>query len=62
MGCANGPTSDDDDPSEAFTDPETGRPVDGDGDVISESLDPGVANVRFHLFLKSLPDDVGADL
>lgn len=59
-GAANGPSSYGD-PAEPFTDPETGRPADGDGDAISESLDPGVANVRFDPFLESAPEDVGID-
>ena len=60
-GAENGPSSFGD-PPEPFTDPETGRAADGDGDAISESLEPGVANVRFDPFLDSFPDDVGADL
>lgn len=60
-GATNGPSSYGD-PAEPFTDPETGRPADGDGDAISESLDPGVANVRFDPFLEEFPEDAGADL
>lgn len=59
-GAANGPSSYGD-PAEPFTDPETGRPADGDGDAISESFDPGVANVHFDPFLESAPEDVGID-
>ena len=50
------------DPGELFTNPETGRGAAGDGDVISKSLDPGVANVHFDPFLDAFPEDVGADL
>ncbi|MFC7006573.1 right-handed parallel beta-helix repeat-containing protein [Halalkalicoccus salilacus] len=60
-GAANGPSSYGD-PEEPFTDPETGRLADGDGDAISESLDPGVANVRFDPILEEFPEDAGADL
>ena len=59
-GAANGPSSYGD-PEEPFTDPETGRPADGDADAISESLDPGVANVHFDPFLESAPADAGID-
>ncbi|WP_331234527.1 right-handed parallel beta-helix repeat-containing protein [Natronorarus salvus] len=57
-GAANGPSSFGDPPT-SFTDPETGRPADGDGDVISESLDPGVSNVRFDPFLEEPNRDAG---
>ena len=60
-GATNGPSSYGD-PAEPFTDPETGRPAEGNGDAISESLDPGVANVHFDPFLDSSPEDAGADL
>ena len=59
-GASNGPSSFGD-PEESFTDPETGRPADGDGDAISEGLDEGVANVRFDPFLESTLDEVGAN-
>jgi hypothetical protein len=58
-GAANGPSSGGD-PDEPFTDPETGRPADGDGDAISEGLDEGIANVRFDPFLDRPVSDVGA--
>jgi hypothetical protein len=60
-GATNGPSSFGD-PEEPLTDPETGRPADGDGDAISESLDGGISNVRFDPFLESPLEDVGADL
>lgn len=59
-GAANGPSSFGN-PEEPFTDPETGRPADGDGDAISQSLEPGVSNVRFDPFQESTIDGVGAD-
>ena len=59
-GEANGPSSFGD-PEEPFTDPETGRPADGDGDAISESLESGVSAVRFDPFRESTIDDIGAD-
>lgn len=58
-GAANGPSSFGN-PAEPFTDPETGRPADGDGDAISQALEPGVAGVRFDPFSESPFDDVGA--
>jgi len=57
-GAANGPSSIGA-PSSAFEDPTTGALADGDGVGISESLDPGVANVRFDPFLTSAPADAG---
>lgn len=74
-GVSNGPSSlareyyfqDDqwtgrfEEPEEPFTDPGTGRPADGDGDAISQSLEPGVSNVRFDPFQESTLEDVGAD-
>lgn len=59
-GAANGPSSFGS-PEEPFTDPETGRPADGDGDAVSQSLEPGVSNVRFDPFHESPIDGVGAD-
>lgn len=59
-GAADGPSSFGD-PEEPFTDPETGRPANGDGDAISQGLDPGVSNVRFDPFRESTLDGVGAD-
>lgn len=59
-GAANGPSSHGD-PEEPYVDPETGRPADGDGDAVSESLEPGVSNVRFDPFRESTIDGVGAD-
>ncbi|WP_083898744.1 right-handed parallel beta-helix repeat-containing protein [Natronococcus jeotgali] len=47
-------------PDEPFTDRETGRSADGDGDAISESLESGVSNVRFDPFSEAPFDDVGA--
>ncbi|WP_255170519.1 right-handed parallel beta-helix repeat-containing protein [Natrononativus amylolyticus] len=58
-GAANGPSSFGD-PPEPYADPETGRPADGDGDAVSQSLEPGVSNVRFDPFLEVPFDDVGA--
>ncbi|MFU8867346.1 right-handed parallel beta-helix repeat-containing protein [Natronococcus sp.] len=46
-------------PDEPFTDPETGRPADGDGDAISESLESGVTNVYFDPFSETPLEDVG---
>ncbi len=60
-GATNGPSSFGG-PEEPLTDPETGRPADGDGDAVSEGLDEGIANVRFDPFLETSLDDVGADL
>jgi len=57
-GVANGPSSFGD-PSTPLTDPETGRPADGDGDAVSESLDPGVSNIRFDPFLEEPNRDAG---
>lgn len=57
-GAANGPSSIGN-PASPFTDPVTGAPADGDGDAISESLSPGVANVHFDPFLASAPGDAG---
>ncbi|NKE35172.1 right-handed parallel beta-helix repeat-containing protein [Natronococcus sp. JC468] len=71
-GAANGPSSlerrwSDQDtgyeyvaPDEPFTDSETGRPADGDGDAISKSLESGVSNVRFDPFHEGPLEDVGA--
>lgn len=59
-GAANGPSSYGD-PDDPYEDPDTGRPADGDGDAVSESLDPGVSNVRFDPFLQGPVDGVGAD-
>lgn len=59
-GAANGPSSFGD-PEKPFTDPETNRPADGDGDAISQGLEPGVSNIRFDPFRESTLDDVGAD-
>lgn len=39
----------------------TGVPADGDGDAISESLDPGIANVHFDPYLASAPADAGLE-
>ncbi len=58
-GTATGPSSFGD-PEEPFTDPETGRPASGDGDAISDGLEPGVANVSFDPFFESPIDDVGS--
>jgi hypothetical protein len=58
-GAANGPSSFGD-PDDPYTDPETGRSADGDGDAISESLESGVSNVRFDPFREAPIDDVGA--
>jgi hypothetical protein len=58
-GAANGPSSFGN-PEEPFVDPETGRPADGDGDAISQGLEPGVSNVRFDPFRESTLDDIGA--
>ncbi|WP_255170817.1 NosD domain-containing protein [Natrononativus amylolyticus] len=58
-GAATGPASFGD-PDEAFTDPETSRPADGDGDAISEGLEDGVSNVRFDPFAESPIGGVGA--
>jgi len=57
-GAANGPSSIGT-PASPFEDPVTGALADGDGDGISESLDPGIANVRFDPFLASAPADAG---
>jgi len=57
-GASNGPSSFGD-PAAPFTDPETGRPADGDGDAISQSLEPGVSNVRFDPFLEAPNPDAG---
>lgn len=57
-GAVDGPSSFSD-PDEPFTDPETGRPADGGGDAISESLDPGVANVRFDPFFEETIEEAG---
>ncbi|ELY59357.1 hypothetical protein C491_06093 [Natronococcus amylolyticus DSM 10524] len=71
-GAANGPSglerrwSEQDtgyeyvEPDEPFTDPETGRPADGDGDAISESLEAGVSNVYFDPFSEASLENVGA--
>lgn len=59
-GAANGPSSYGD-PASPYEDPDTGRPADGDGDAVSESLDPGVSNVRFDPFRSAPIDGVGAD-
>lgn len=59
-GAPNGPSSYGD-PEEPYTDPETGRPADGDGDAIPEGLDDGVSNVRFDPFRESPIAGVGAD-
>lgn len=48
-GAVDGPSSYGD-PDEPFADPETGRPADGGGDAIAESLEPGVSNVQFDPF------------
>lgn len=59
-GAANGPSSHGD-PEEPYEDPETGRPADGDGDAVSESLESGVSNVRFDPFEESTLEEVGAE-
>lgn len=59
-GASDGPSSDGD-PAEPFADPVTGALADGAGDAVSESLDPGVANVRFDPFLDTYPEGAGAD-
>lgn len=59
-GASDGPSSYGD-PAEPFVDPGTGVPADGMGDAVSESLDPGVANVRFDPFLEMYPEDAGVD-
>lgn len=59
-GASNGPSSHGD-PEEPYEDPETGQRADGDGDAISESLEPGVSNVRFDPFQETTLEDVGAD-
>lgn len=58
-GASSGPSSLGD-PGEPYEDPETGRPANGDGDAISEGIEPGVSNVHFDPFLKSTLDDIGA--
>lgn len=58
-GAPTGPSSFGD-PAEPFTDPDTGRPADGDGDAISESLEPGVSSVRFDPFHETPIPGVGA--
>lgn len=57
-GASDGPSSHGG-PAEPFVDPATGAPADGTGDTVSESLDPGVANVRFDPFLETSPEDAG---
>lgn len=59
-GASNGPSSFGD-PEEPYTDPETGEPADGDGDAVSQSLEPGVSNVRFDPFHETRLDAIGAD-
>lgn len=59
-GASDGPSSHGD-PAEPFVDPVMGAPADGAGDAVSESLDPGVANVRFDPFLETSPEDAGVD-
>lgn len=58
-GASNGPSSLGD-PIEPLTDPETGRPADGDGDAVSEGVDrDGVANVRFDPFSEDTVEAAG---
>ena len=57
-GSSNGPSSFGG-PTEPFTDPETGRPADGDGDAISQGFEPGVANVQFDPFREETFEEAG---
>lgn len=59
-GASDGPSSGGD-PAEPFADPVTGALADGTGDTVSESLEPGVANVRFDPFLETYPEGAGVD-
>ncbi len=58
-GASNGPSSFGN-PNEPFTDPETGRTADGDGDAISQGLDPGISNVRFDPFSSATFSNIGS--